>query len=264
MKKSHPTRRPAILLAALLTLGVAVADVNPVTPSTNDVNRTNGWAHVNVADVGPGYTEMEFVSTRGFYSCFEYRTDGDTSEILAENSGANYNNDVTDGLYPYLCVNNSTATRTINADQYVEVRMVFGAERDERFDWTRFDVDPVPFACEGFKPPADSDIVIKKPNRVVPLRMMLFDRDGMSIWNVAPPVVNINYQPANGDPAETLNELTFAGRGDEGNQFLFDGTFWAFNLSTRGFAPGEYTITAMPGSSDYAIDPTCQATLTVQ
>jgi hypothetical protein len=31
---------------------------------------------------------------------------------------------------------------TVSADSYVEVRMVFGAETDERFDWTRFDVLP--------------------------------------------------------------------------------------------------------------------------
>jgi hypothetical protein len=264
IRAKHPIVRLAILLVALLPIGTAVAAVNSVTPSTNDINRTNGWAHVNVVDVGPGYTELEFVSTRSFFSCFEYRTDGDTSEILAENGGNNYNPDVTDGLYPYLCVNNNTATRTIYADEYVEVRMVFGAERDERFDWTRFDVDPILYVCEGFKPPADGDIVVKKPNRVVPLRMQLFDVDGMSIWDVAPPVVNINYEPANGDPAETLDELTFAGRGDEGNQFLFDGTFWAFNLSTKGFAPGVYTLTAMPGSSGYAINPTCEVVLTVQ
>jgi len=264
MRTSNPTGRLAMLLAALLPFGTAGAAVNSVTPSTNDTNRINGWAHVNVVEVGPGYAELEFVSTRSFWSCFEYRTDGNTSEILTENGGINYNTDVTDGLYPYLCLNNNTTTQKISADEYVEVRMVFGAERDERFDWTRFDVDPVPYACEGFKQPADGDIIVKKPNRVVPLRMKLLDEDGMSVWDVAPPVVNINYEPANGDPAETLDELTFAGRGDDGNQFLFDGTFWAFNVSTTGFAPGEYTITAMSGSSDYAINPTCEVVLIIQ
>lgn len=54
--------------------------------------------------------------------------------------GVNYNPEITDGLYPYTCEYNSTALRMIFADEYVEVRMVFGAEKEERFDWTRFDV----------------------------------------------------------------------------------------------------------------------------
>jgi hypothetical protein len=124
------------LAAFLLWTGV-LAEVNAITPSTNDTNRDNGWAHVNQTEVGVGTTTLEFVSTRSFYSCFEYRTDGDTSQA----SGApNFNLGVLDGLYPYRCVNNSTSTLEIDAQEYVEVRMVFGAETDERFDWTRFDV----------------------------------------------------------------------------------------------------------------------------
>ena len=94
---------------------------------------------------------LNFVSTRAFYSCFEYRTDGDTTQILTENGGENYNTLVTDGLYPYICENNSSRTKTIYAYEYVEVRMVFGAETDERFDWTRFDVLPVPADKEQCK-----------------------------------------------------------------------------------------------------------------
>jgi len=117
-------------------IGVANAAINAVTPSTNDINRTNGWAHVDQLSQGVGTTDLQFISTRAFLSCFEYRTDGDTTQALLT---ANPNPAVTD-RYPHLCVNNSTTTRTFAADEYVEVRMVFGAETDERFDWTRFDV----------------------------------------------------------------------------------------------------------------------------
>jgi hypothetical protein len=120
--------------------GAALADVNPVTPSTNDINRDLGWAHVDASNAAVGSVDLTFVSERAFWSCFEYRTDGDTSQIIAENGGVNYNTDITDGLYPYTCQNNSSLTMTISASEYVEVRMVFGAETDERFDWTRFDV----------------------------------------------------------------------------------------------------------------------------
>jgi hypothetical protein len=126
-----------IILALALCSLSAFAEINSVTPSTNDTNRTKGWAHVNQIDVKPGTTTLEFVSTRGFDSCFEYRTDGDTSQKTSE---TNYNPDITDGLYPFTCENNSTSEISFAADEYVEVRMVFGAERDERFDWTRFDV----------------------------------------------------------------------------------------------------------------------------
>lgn len=125
-------------LALVLGLaGVANADINAVTPSTNDLNRTNGWAHVDQLSMGVGTTDLQFISTRPFYSCFEYRTDGDTSQKIDD---TNYNAGITDGLYPYFCQNNNSSTHTIAANQYVEVRMVFGAEGDERFDWTRFDV----------------------------------------------------------------------------------------------------------------------------
>ena len=127
------------LISLVLVFGfvsVVNADVNPVTPSTNDINRTNGWAHVDQLSMDVGTTDLQFISTRSFFSCFEYRTDGDISQVI----GVNYNTNINDGLYPYYCQNNNTRTETIEADEYVEVRMVFGAETDERFDWTRFDV----------------------------------------------------------------------------------------------------------------------------
>jgi hypothetical protein len=117
--------------------GVAIAEINSITPSTNDINRTNEWAHVDQVSMGEGTTDLQFISTRDFYSCFEYRTDGDTSQMTGTD---NYNSLVTDGLYPYFCQKNDNSIHTITADEYVEVRMVFGAETDERFDWTRFDV----------------------------------------------------------------------------------------------------------------------------
>lgn len=145
----HASFRPlfASLVIAVLTLGAiaapAFAAVNAVTPSTNDINRTNGWAHVDQLSQGIGTTTLRFISTRAFASCFEYRTDGDTSEQTSPN---NYNPAVTDGLYPFTCRNNNSVDMVLSASAYVEVRMVFGAETDERFDWTRFEVLPRPDA----------------------------------------------------------------------------------------------------------------------
>lgn len=251
-------------LAAILVLvaGAAQAEVNAITPSTNDLNRDQGWAHFNVIEVGPGYAELEFVSTRTFASCFEYRTDGDTGQSI----GDNYNPLITDGLYPFFCVNNSTRSETISASEYIEIRMVFGAETDERFDWTRVDVIPLPtLSCEGFKAPADRDVRINRPNRVVPLRMRLVDEDGFSVgdYELASPVLQVAYS-SGGDFAEFADELNYAGRGDEGNQFLFDGGEWVFNLGTRGLASGTYQLSVESGdASQYVVDPSCEVTVVI-
>jgi hypothetical protein len=126
----------------LSTMGVAFGAVDEVTPSSNDENRTKGWAHFKVVDARVGAVEIEFVSTRNFPSCFEYRSDGEDTTDPREN----FNTDIDVGLWPFVCVTDSTATRTLSALGYVEIRMVFGAESDERFDWTRVDVEPVPGA----------------------------------------------------------------------------------------------------------------------
>ena len=141
-------------LAFGLFAGSVLAVVDAVTPSTNDINRDNGWAHVDQISQDVGSTELQFISTRSFYSCFEYRSDGDTSQKISD---TNYNANVTDGLYPYFCQNNNSSTHVINADEYVEVRMVFGAETDERFDWTRFDV-LYPRTAEITAPTAGQDV----------------------------------------------------------------------------------------------------------
>jgi hypothetical protein len=130
----------AISATAFAGVGAAAAEVNTVTPSTNGINKASGSAYVDVTP-GPGTASLAFTTPNAWYSCFEYRTDGDTTQ---KTSDTNHNTLVGDGLYPYVCVNGANPTKsvTVNADEYVEVRMVFGAEADERFDWTRFDVDP--------------------------------------------------------------------------------------------------------------------------
>ncbi len=129
------------MLATVFALGVVAAPVlavvNDVFPSTNDANRALGWAHVDQVSVDDGSMTLSFVNPRGFASCFEIRTDGDTSQALGV---GNFNLAVTDGLYPFACVNNATRLRTVAAERYVEVRLAFGGETDERFDWTRFDL----------------------------------------------------------------------------------------------------------------------------
>lgn len=135
------TFRASMIAVILIVFVMTTAAAISVTPSTNDINRTKGWAYVEVVASGPGTITFNFVSTRNFYSCFEYRTDGDTTQMT---SPTNPNTAISDGKYPYKCVKNSSTQVTLLADTYVESRMVFGAESNERFGWTMFSVPPVP------------------------------------------------------------------------------------------------------------------------
>jgi hypothetical protein len=175
----------------------------PITPSTNDINRTNGWAHVDQLSQGVGTTDLQFISTRVFWSCFEYRTDGDISKVINENGGANYNSNIRDGLYPYFCEKNSSDTKTIHAIQYVEVRMVFGAETDERFDWTRFDVATAP--SDTTPPPVPTLVSPANGAYVKPTGLVL---DWSDVSDLVSNPVTYYYQSALSPSVGAHNSLT--------------------------------------------------------
>ena len=125
------------------TYGDALDGTSAVFPSTNEQNPTEAYAYVMVTGVAVGEVTLTFVSTNNWYSCFEYRID-DEAPTSTENGGDNYNADVIDGLWLYTCQKNSSTEMTFSADQYVDIRLAFGAETDERFDWTRFYVLSLP------------------------------------------------------------------------------------------------------------------------
>ena len=116
-----------------MTTGAPQGDVSSVFPSTNETNLMNGWAHVLFVDVGVEQVTLDFISTRAFASCFEYRIDD-----APPTAPVNFNPAITDGLWPFTCQNNTSEQMTLSAHEFVDVRMGFGAESDERFDWTRF------------------------------------------------------------------------------------------------------------------------------
>ena len=138
-----------ISMALLMTTLAIVPGVSAYDfPSTNEDNK-NGTntarpgvigPHVNLVEAGPGYVTLEFNMPESYLACFEYRTDGDASQITDPNG--NFNPEI-DELYPYYCLNGpETRTETIDCIGYVEIRSVFGGERDWDFDWTRFDALP--------------------------------------------------------------------------------------------------------------------------
>lgn len=251
------------MFAVLLFTGMisANAAVNSVTPSTNDENRDKGWVHFNVTETRPGEVDVDFVNPRSCQSRFEYRIDG-----AGPVSPLNRNPLVTDGEWPYFFVNNRTSPRTFIVISSLEIRVVFGScDPDERFDWTPVTLwSPPSYTAIGFMPPLDKNVAVKKANRVLPLRFYLTDSDGASIAQIAPPVLSLNYVGGYIYPSGFLEELNFSGKGDVGNQFVFDGTYWCFNLSTKGLASGTYTIGVVSGDLfEYTVD-TCNVNVEIE
>jgi hypothetical protein len=143
--------------------------------------------------------------------------------------------------------------------------MVFGAERDERFDWTRFDVLLPTYSCVGFQPPADKVMKVKK-NRVIPLTAELLDGDSPVLDTdlSSPPEIQVMKSYDSVSSVDVTGDALPAGQGTEGNQFELVNGSWKFNLQTKNYTgSGTYTITMVPGDGSYSIDPTCTATFVI-
>jgi hypothetical protein len=144
----------SILLGILMVFGAGFVflgeDAFAYTfPSTNEQNktgtnpvRTGVGPHVNVLNTDIGEITLEFVMPYTYSACFEYRVDGETSQY-----GDIYPHPVIIGdyWYYYKCINNETWQKTFYGEDYVEVRLAVGAERDWDFDWTKFDFGKIPF-----------------------------------------------------------------------------------------------------------------------
>jgi len=121
------------------------------------------------------------------------------------------------------------------------------------------------FSCQGFMPPLDRPVVVKKAGRVLPLRMNLLDSTGAIMSAITPPIVQVSYAGSYEYEEGALEELNFAGQGSDGNWFVWTGEYWAFNMVTKGLAPGTYTITAVSGADgEYVIDPSCSVTVQIE
>jgi hypothetical protein len=133
-------RKPlvAALAAAPLTLGSVAgpalaqeAGSPPLSP--NDTNRSLGLAYFDTVPA-TGSALLVFTSTReGVRSCFEYRAE--SSMPLAGETHPDPS--VTDGVYESVCVTNETKQATVEAGEYVEVRLALGDDPLEYFDWHR-------------------------------------------------------------------------------------------------------------------------------
>lgn len=121
-------------------------------------------------------------------------------------------------------------------------------------------------SCEGFEPPLDEDVIVNKPNRVLPLRIVLVDSNGVSLTDAditTAPVLQVDFTGINGG-GTTTEILDSVGKGDDGNTFTFGDDKWAFNMKTKGLSPGNYKITAVSGDlAEYVIDPTCMVSVDI-
>ena len=125
-------------------------------------------------------------------------------------------------------------------------------------------------SCVGFEPPMAGGPVKVKKNRALPLKGQLFDSDGIVITDLdltAPPVVQVLFDSGGGGTAvDVSGQALPAGLGDDGNQFVYTGARWQYNLKTKNYtAPGTYTVSMASGDdAEYLVDPTCEAEFVIK
>ena len=139
----------------------------------------------------------------------------------------------------------------------------YASKSTNRYAWAVRDGDISPaFSCDGFAPPFEEPLSIKKKSkRVIPVNIVLQDQDGNIVTNadiVASPVIDVSFQgTAFGDAPPESHELMSVGSANDGNMFRFDSDSrqWIYNLGTRYFsAPGTYLVTVESGdTSEYVI-----------
>ena len=115
-------------------------------------------------------------------------------------------------------------------------------------DVATMNLEAAVFTCVGFEPPMDNGTVKVKKNRVLPLKAEIMDSSGNPVTDAVigqyPPIVQAT-KKAGDNYAIPVNSDDFlpTGHGTEGNEFIFDGVKWFYNLGTKGFtSTGEYEI----------------------
>lgn len=110
---------------------------------------------------------------------------------------------------------------------------------------------------------ADYPAFVRK-KRTLPLKVQLFGESGEELTDadlLDPPVIEVIFEAQN-DPGSAVDVTAYAlpsGLGSEGNELVYSGDWWRFNLNTRNYsASGVYTVFVVTSSPLwYEIDPTC-------
>lgn len=129
---------------------------------------------------------------------------------------------------------------------------------------------PKPLTCTGFAPPMGKYRVRVKKNRVLPLKVQLFDSEGFAITPSdisEPPIIQILYKSTETALAEDVSSDAIPpGGATTGNQFLYVDGQWQFNLQTKCYsAPGTYEICIVSGDkSEYQITSPCKSSFVIE
>ena len=133
------------------------------------------------------------------------------------------------------------------------------------------DYDPwtLHLTCSGFEPPMDGGPVKVKKSRVLPLKAELLDGDYplTDVDIIAPPVIQVMFSSSGTADVVDVTDLALsAGQGTEGNEFVFTGSNWQFNLKTKLYtAKGTYTVTMVSADEcEYVIESACTAQFVIK
>ena len=129
---------------------------------------------------------------------------------------------------------------------------------------------PPEITCEGFFPPFDQPLLLKKKSkRAIPVKMILLDgtTEITDLDLSAPPVVEVRVGDDTGSGIPGFDgDLLPPGLSDDGNEFRFDtdDMQWIINLGTKQYKGSlTYVVTAKSGDpSSYVIDPSCSQEFT--
>lgn len=124
-------------------------------------------------------------------------------------------------------------------------------------------------ACVGFESPIDTSPVTVKKNRALPLKASLYDIYGSLVSDsnlAAPPAVQVVFRPGeSGEVVDVTDDALAAGLSTGGNQFVFVGGLWRFNLKTSNYtAPGSYSISLISGDAEEYSVTGCQVELVIE
>jgi hypothetical protein len=108
------------------------------------------------------------------------------------------------------------------------------------------------FSCAGFDPPMDDNVTVHK-NRALPLRAQLTNATGFPVTDtsvIARPIIQVQFSSGSAPAIDVTDQALPAGQGTEGNQFVFNGGKWIFNLLTKDYtAAGTYVIKMVSGNA---------------
>ena len=184
----------------------------------------------------PGYRYVLKVSIGGRPGAYSGR---DYALILAGDTPLNTTTgtNVANEWFEQTVIYNSPIDDSREGEE-IKVQLVNNEGGQLNFDQVTLDA----MTCEGFLPPFDKPLTLKKKeNRAIPVKMVLRDLLGNDITDAdlsAPPVVQVSVGGDSGSAIDGYNgDLLPAGLSDDGNEFRYDWATeqWIINLATKQY-----------------------------